>query len=196
MNTPERERLILHILSTCKIELEDCFEAGSKYSIHDTDLINIWQAAIATCNEEHEATVAALNSRVELLEHDMKTGDYEALYAIEASNVEELEAVIERLNGAIATMKKLALERTVAMDELQAQVAMKDEAFKELLTSEKCSLGIEETEIIEEAHTASPSNWLKKKLLEARIDECVRNPCGGYRMQELRASLAALEGEK
>jgi DNA repair exonuclease SbcCD ATPase subunit len=123
----------------------------------------------------------------------------QAAIATRNEEVKELEAEIER---RIRSADKI-LER---FEQLQAQVAMKDGALSYLMqqfdgeTWQCPTCGhAEDTSTMDSATwlrdflaNASPSNWLEKKLLEARIDEAD----SAVRVSELHRQLAALEGEK
>jgi len=103
------------------------------------------------------------------------------------------------------------------IEQLQAKVAMRDEAIRKVAyglhstplhqlcegvsliggASNEVNVTLDDGTVV--STTATTSHWLEKKLLEARIDEQERwwaHPIIGLRLEELRAQLAALEGEK
>lgn len=168
MNTPEREKFE----AWCKSQ-------GWIPALVDTTVEwKCWRAALATRNEEHEA------------------------------KVKELEAEIEQANETRFEAKRIRdvmlQEQAKRIEQLQAQVAMKDEALVQGRQA-ICKLagGFPPQYVaalqdavggMTKALTASQSNWLEKKLLEARIDELVNGTTfTTARLNQLREHLAELE---
>jgi len=129
-----------------------------------------WNAALATSNEEHEAVIAQLRAEIEQLKQQ---------------------------NITIATNNAhIACNQATYIGELQQQVAIKDDALKSI------SEIVPETKfeeflklVAKKSISASTSNWLERKLLEARIDEAARYAelDRGERVKELRKRLKEID---
>jgi len=184
MNTPERERFEAWYAENAFDYVDNPVgsrECGLQWKS--------WQAALATRNEESVCHPA--NCRDELLWRKVED-EYKA-------KVKELEAELRTAKQEALTFELAWNNEGGKIEQLQAQVAMKDEALESIVDSGLLigSYVIHDSmnDIARQALTASPNHWLEKKLLEARIDE-LDAESDWERIDYLRNELAALEGEK
>jgi len=204
MNTPERERF--KAMDKYQ-ETAECSVAMRQLHPHKIFLAG-YDAAIATRNEEHQAHLQRLEAEIEhhkqlFIEleaiHTKSLDEHQDYVDEKLLEIEQLQArLIETENRCVdwATSKGTILRM---YEELQSQVAMKDEALRTCIVYPSgCEFNIEK---VKQALTASPSNYIEKINLEARIDGIewsygVSHGSKTQHVEELRAQLAALEGEK
>lgn len=99
----ENENLHLLLKDICGEWNEDCDEDCDNIAHSETcKAVNIAEAKKAMREE-----IENLTMRIELLEHDMKSGDYEALYAQTVAELEEANTLI--FNLRIANRNKISM---------------------------------------------------------------------------------------
>lgn len=118
--------------------------------------------------------------------------------SIQEGKVKELEAEIAKWKRGFEIYETVYKNAYDENEQLQAQVAQLRDALSKVSNE---SLGLTHYGlqlICEQAISHSPSHWLERKLLEARIDEQLRSSGAGQidklRYIELRAQLQQLEG--